>query len=56
MTDLTYRGRGRFLPGIPATDLTAADLNRLSDKPEALRNRLIKSGLYAPTKKEVTRV
>ncbi|MFZ9979547.1 MAG: hypothetical protein ACO3HN_06345 [Opitutales bacterium] len=55
MKELHYRGRGRFLPGIPATDLTEADLVRLSPKPDALRQRLIKTGLYVPAKKEVTR-
>ena len=53
--DLAYRGEGRFLPGIPARDLTAADVANLARKrgrsTPALRARLIASGLYAPARR-----
>lgn len=45
----TYRGNGRFLVGVPARDLTSDDVARLPDR---LRSRLVKSGLYAPARKE----
>lgn len=43
---LTYRGGG-FLPNIPARDLTADDLARLSADPARLVQDLLDSGLYA---------
>ncbi len=59
---LTYRGGRRFIPGVPARDLTAADLERLvyrarQLKPgdvgfdDALAARIVsltRSGLFAP--------
>lgn len=45
---LLYRGRGRFFPGIPTTDLAEGDIARLGG--EDLRRRLLKSGLYVEAK------
>lgn len=51
---LAYRGEGRFLPGIPADDLTTAQLAVMARKrgqtTSTLRARLIASGLYAPAR------
>jgi len=55
MKGLTYIGRGRFIVGIPATDLTAAQVAALARKrgeqPSALRARLIASGCYIPSRR-----
>ena len=45
--NLTYRGGGRFLIGVPARDLTREDVARLPDR---LRARLVSSGLYVPVR------
>jgi hypothetical protein len=48
--DLAYLGDDGGEPhidGVPARDLTAADLGRLSTDPAALADVLIKSGIYA---------
>ena len=47
MTDMKYRGRGRFLVGVPARDLTSDEVARL---PEHLRRRMSASGLYEAVK------
>ena len=48
-TGLRYRGKGRFVVGVPATDLSADDVARLGGAdPAAFRARLIKTGVYAP--------
>lgn len=51
---LAYRGEGRFLPGIPAIDLTVAQLAAIArDRGQSiatLRARLVASGLYAPAR------
>lgn len=54
---LIYQGRGRFIVGVPARDLSPGDIARLagSERPAALRARLIATGLYAPARKEVAR-
>lgn len=53
-TELTYVGNGRFLVGIPATDLTHMSLATLAEtrgvKPDTLRAKLLASGLYAESK------
>jgi hypothetical protein len=50
MTDLVYVGGGRFMPGVPARDLTLRDIGQLARKRgetvAATRHRLIGSGLY----------
>jgi len=43
---LVYIGEGRWLPGIPARDLTAEEVETYD------RKALLASGLYAPTSKE----
>lgn len=43
---LTYVGDGRFLPGIPATDLSEDDIKALGVK----ANDLLASGLYEEAK------
>jgi hypothetical protein len=52
---LVYLGAGRFLPGIPANDLSAAQLAALArdrgTTVNALRTWLIASGLYQPAKR-----
>jgi len=57
MRGLVYVGGGRFLPGIPATDLTVAQLANLAGKRgetiATLRARLVASGLYAPARRTV---
>ena len=55
MKGLTYIGRGRFVVGIPATDLTAADIAALArdrgESTNSLRARLIASGCYIPSRR-----
>lgn len=47
---LTYSGDGRFINGIPARDLDAADIEALASRSvtsaDALRSELIASGIY----------
>ncbi len=43
MSDWQYRGQGRYIVGVPARDLSAAEVAQL---PERTRARLVKSGLY----------
>ena len=49
--DLKYVGKGAFTHGIPDTDLTKEDIERLAAdrgvSPAQLRKDLIASGLYA---------
>ena len=51
MSALVYVGDGRFLPGIPAADLTADQVAVIARKRglsfTAMRARLVASGLYA---------
>lgn len=51
---MKYVGHGRFVVGIPATDLDADQLAALAKQrgvtPEKLRKDLIASGLYAEPK------
>lgn len=53
---LTYTGDGRFLVGIPATDLTDDEIGILAAKrgvtPAQLRKTLIESGLYVAGKEK----
>lgn len=55
MKGLTYIGRGRFVVGIPATDLTAGQIANLARKrgesPANLRTRLIASGCYTTSRR-----
>lgn len=55
MKGLTYIGRGRFIVGIPATDLTAGQIAVLAAKrgesTNELRRRLIASGCYTPSRR-----
>lgn len=55
MKGLVYTGDGRFLPGVPATDLTDGAIAAIARKrglsSTVLRARLIASGLYAPVKR-----
>ena len=57
MKGLTYIGRGRFIVGIPATDLTAAQLAALAAKRGEsivkLRARLIASGCYTTSRRTI---
>lgn len=48
MTALRYRGKGRFIVGVPATDLTSDDIARLAGpvNPAKIRVALIATGLY----------
>lgn len=52
MKDLIYVGDGRFLTGIPDTDLTAAEIAALADQRHTtaadLFKALVGSGLYSP--------
>lgn len=54
MRGLVYIGDGRFLPGIPATDLSAAQIAAIArdrgQTPGYLRAWLVTSGLYAPAR------
>ena len=43
MSDMEYRGRGRFLVGVPARDLSDEEFQRL---PAVLRERVQRSSLY----------
>jgi len=51
VSDLRYVGKGRHLVGIPATDLTAAEVEVLAERrgitPAALQALLVRSGLYS---------
>lgn len=55
MIDLTYIGKGRFLVGIPATDLPAYSLATLAarrgESVVELQRRLMASGLYTRKKR-----
>lgn len=42
---LTYIGRGVFLPGVPARDLSAVEVERFGGA-----KKLIQSGLYEPVR------
>ena len=52
MKDLAYVGEGQFLTGIPATDLTAADIAAIAEQRRTtaadLFKALVGSGLYSP--------
>lgn len=52
--DLIYVGDGRYLNGVPATDLSTASIAALAEKrgvkPDSLRASLLASGLYAESK------
>lgn len=53
---MRYVGKGRFIVGIPAEDLTDEDIAKLAAKrgvkPADLRKQLEESGLYAGKGKE----
>ena len=53
-SDLVYVGDGRFLPGIPTTDLDGGRIAVIARKRgltvAAMRARLVASGLYAPVR------
>lgn len=54
MSELTYAGKGRFLVGIPADDLSTEDVaaiaHRRGKTAGQLRKELVDSGLYRDTK------
>lgn len=54
--DIAYIGKGRFMVGIPDTDLTTADVAALAKSrhttPAQLRKQLIESGLYREGSKQ----
>ena len=51
---VAYVGDGRFLPGIPTTELNAGQIAVIARKrgltSAAMRARLVASGLYAPVR------
>jgi len=56
---MKYVGKGQFIVGIPADDLTDEQIEALAAKrgvkPAELRKELIESGLYAGKGKEAER-